>query len=97
MLPAGRGVIVNIGSLFAAVGMPRRAACAASKHGVIGLTKVLATEWAARGIRVVAFLASDDASFVTGSEVVGVRRVVRLRGRQARRLPRAPRSPPGCP
>ena len=47
MLPAGRGVIVNIGSLFAATGMPKRAAYAASKHGVVGLTKVLATEWAA--------------------------------------------------
>ena len=54
MLPAGRGVIVNIGSLFAATGMPMRAAYAASKHGVVGLTKVLATEWASRGVRVVA-------------------------------------------
>jgi 3-oxoacyl-[acyl-carrier protein] reductase len=54
MLPAGRGVIVNIGSLFAATGMPMRAAYAASKHAVVGLTKVLATEWAGRGVRVVA-------------------------------------------
>ena len=54
MLPAGRGVIVNIGSVFAATGMPMRAAYAASKHGVVGLTKVLATEWASRGLRVVA-------------------------------------------
>jgi 3-oxoacyl-[acyl-carrier protein] reductase len=114
MLPAGRGVIVNIGSVFAATGMPMRAAYAASKHGVVGLTKVLATEWASRGLRVVAidpayvrtalddadqragdytaadierrtpmgryaepaeiarvvaFVASDEASFVTGSEI----------------------------
>jgi 3-oxoacyl-[acyl-carrier protein] reductase len=53
MLPAGRGAIVNIGSIFGATGMPMRAAYAASKHGVVGLTKVLAAEWAARGIRVV--------------------------------------------
>jgi 3-oxoacyl-[acyl-carrier protein] reductase len=54
MLPAGRGVIVNIGSVFAATGMPMRAAYAAGKHGVVGLTKALATEWAGRGVRVVA-------------------------------------------
>jgi 3-oxoacyl-[acyl-carrier protein] reductase len=72
MLPAGRGVIVNIGSLFAATGMPMRAAYAASKHGVAGLTKVLATEWAGRGIRVVAIdpayirTALDDADQLSG-------------------------------
>jgi 3-oxoacyl-[acyl-carrier protein] reductase len=72
MLPAARGVIVNIGSLFAATGMPMRAAYAASKHGVAGLTKVLATEWASRGIRVVAIdpayirTALDDADQLSG-------------------------------
>jgi 3-oxoacyl-[acyl-carrier protein] reductase len=72
MLPARRGVIVNIGSLFAVTGMPMRAAYAASKHGVGGLTKVLATEWAGRGIRVVAIdpayirTALDDADQRTG-------------------------------
>jgi NAD(P)-dependent dehydrogenase (short-subunit alcohol dehydrogenase family) len=72
MLPAGRGVIVNIGSVFAASGMPRRAAYAASKHAVVGLTKVLAVEWAARGVRVIAIdpayvrTALDDADQVAG-------------------------------
>ena len=72
MLPAGRGVIVNIGSVFAATGMPMRAAYAAGKHGVVGLTKVLATEWAGRGLRVVAVdpayvrTALDDADQVAG-------------------------------
>jgi 3-oxoacyl-[acyl-carrier protein] reductase len=72
MLPAGRGVIVNIASLFGATGMPMRAAYAASKHAVVGLTKVLATEWAGRGIRVVAVepayvrTALDDADQVAG-------------------------------
>jgi 3-oxoacyl-[acyl-carrier protein] reductase len=114
MLAAGRGVIVNISSLLGHIGMPRRAAYTAAKHGLEGLTKTLAVEWAARGVRVVsvspayvatellagtskaggfslddvagrtpmrrlaepsevarivAFLASDDASFVTGSSV----------------------------
>jgi len=114
MLAAGRGVIVNISSLLGHIGIPRRAAYAAAKHGLEGLTKVLGVEWAARGVRVVsvspayvatellegtsraggftlddvagrtplrrladpqevarvvAFLASDEASFVTGSSV----------------------------
>ena len=52
MLAAGRGSIVNIASISAYVGMPGRAAYCASKAGVAGLTRVLAVEWAARGVRV---------------------------------------------
>jgi 3-oxoacyl-[acyl-carrier protein] reductase len=114
MLRQGSGVIVNVASIFGVVGMPGRAAYVASKHGLLGLTKALATEWAPYGVRVVAvnpayvrteldaadrqagdysaadierrtplgryataeevaqvvhFLASDAASFVTGSAV----------------------------
>jgi 3-oxoacyl-[acyl-carrier protein] reductase len=54
MLRQGHGVNVNVASIFGLVGMPGRAAYAASKHGLLGLTKVLATEWAPRGVRVVA-------------------------------------------
>jgi len=115
MLAAGRGVIVNISSLTGHIGLARRAAYTAAKHGIEGLTKTLAVEWAARGVRVVSvapayvatellagtskagsftledvagrtpmrrlaepaevarvvgFLVSDDASFVTGSSVL---------------------------
>jgi 3-oxoacyl-[acyl-carrier protein] reductase len=115
MLAAGRGVIVNISSLMGHVGLARRAAYTASKHGIEGLTKTLAVEWASRGLRVmsvspayvatpllaqtsktggftmedvagrtplgrlaepeevarvVAFLVSDDASYLTGSSVL---------------------------
>jgi len=114
MLDAGGGVIINIGSIFGETGMPMRAAYAASKHGLVGLTRVLAVEWASRGVRVVtvepayvrtglddqdqkdggysaneivartplgryvepheiaatvAFLASDEASFITGATI----------------------------
>ena len=53
MIPQRRGVILNISSILGEVGLPKRAAYCASKHGLIGLTKVLAAEWARHGIRVV--------------------------------------------
>jgi 3-oxoacyl-[acyl-carrier protein] reductase len=54
MLGASGGVIVNIASVLGHVAMPGRAAYASAKHGLIGLTKVLGVEWAARGVRCVA-------------------------------------------
>lgn len=53
MRERGGGVIVNIGSAAAHEGLPMRAAYCASKHGMSGLTKVLALDWAADGIRIV--------------------------------------------
>lgn len=115
MLAAGRGVIVNVSSITGHIGLARRAAYSAAKHGLEGLTKTLAAEWSPRGVRVVsvapayvatgllagtmaaggfaiedltartplrrlgdpeevarvvAFLASDEASYITGSSVL---------------------------
>jgi D-threitol dehydrogenase (NAD+) len=52
MLAAGRGKIINLASQAASVALPEHAAYCASKAGVVGLTKVLAAEWAGRGVTV---------------------------------------------
>lgn len=101
--------VVNTSSIFGPSGAQGYAAYAASKSGLLGLTKTAALEWAPYGIRVnalipggvstdlnaaekeggvipetplgrrsypeeqaaaVAYLASDDASFVTGAELL---------------------------
>jgi NAD(P)-dependent dehydrogenase (short-subunit alcohol dehydrogenase family) len=50
MLERGSGAIINLASQAGSVALDRHAAYCASKFGVIGLTKVLALEWAGRGV-----------------------------------------------
>ena len=52
MLAAGRGAIINMASQAATVALDQHVAYCASKFGVVGLSKVLAAEWAGRGVRV---------------------------------------------
>jgi NAD(P)-dependent dehydrogenase (short-subunit alcohol dehydrogenase family) len=52
MRESGGGSIVNIASVAGLIGISHRPAYTASKHGVIGLTRSLACDLAADGIRV---------------------------------------------
>jgi 2-deoxy-D-gluconate 3-dehydrogenase len=53
VLAAGReGRVVNIASVLSFQGGIRVASYTASKHGVVGITRLLACEWAAKGINV---------------------------------------------
>jgi len=62
MLKQGKGSIINFASLYRVVspnhniypgtGITQPVAYSVSKHGVIGLTKYIATLWAAKGVRV---------------------------------------------
>lgn len=53
LIAAGRpGSIVNLGSLTSAVGVPTAVPYTSSKSGILGMTRSLAAEWAAAGVRV---------------------------------------------
>ena len=53
LVAANGGVIVNIGSFFDKLGVKRNLAYCASKAAVGAITRVLAVEWAPKGIRVI--------------------------------------------
>jgi NAD(P)-dependent dehydrogenase (short-subunit alcohol dehydrogenase family) len=52
MLARGAGKVINVSSIFGAVAMPNQLAYASSKGGVNMLTKVMALEWAQKGVQV---------------------------------------------
>ena len=52
MMEQRRGKIINIGSMYGKIGVPRYAAYCASKAAVEALTRSLAVEWARYGIQV---------------------------------------------
>lgn len=50
MVQRGWGRVINMGSALSHIGLPGRTPYASSKHGIIGLTRVLALEWAGTGV-----------------------------------------------
>jgi NAD(P)-dependent dehydrogenase (short-subunit alcohol dehydrogenase family) len=62
MIAGERGVIVNVASAGGMIGLRQRAAYCAAKAGVIGLTRALAADHAAQGIRINAIAPGTVAS-----------------------------------
>ena len=52
MLSQGKGAIINLSSIAGVLGLSRRNAYSAAKAGIGMMTRTLACEWAARGVRV---------------------------------------------
>lgn len=52
MAERGWGRIIHLGSILSAIGIPGRTPYAASKAGLLGLTRTLALEWATRNVTV---------------------------------------------
>jgi NAD(P)-dependent dehydrogenase (short-subunit alcohol dehydrogenase family) len=50
MVARGWGRVINMGSMLSVIAIPGRAPYASSKAGIVGLTKVLALEWAGTGV-----------------------------------------------
>ena len=65
MVRQGHGRMVNIASMNGHIGARRSSAYTAAKHGVVGLTKVLALEWAEAGVRVNALCPGYTRSALT--------------------------------
>ena len=78
----GGGVVVNVGSMFGAMGVRNAISYCASKAGVEGLTRALAAEFARDNVRVVGiapgYVKSDISRDALADPVIGKRIVGRI-------------------
>lgn len=79
MLSQGKGVIVNTASVGGILGSGVSCAYGASKHGVVGLTKTAALEYAARGIRINAICPSGVQTPMMGTNLTPEEVKMRIR------------------
>jgi len=81
MCARGYGKIVNVASMLSFQGGLNVVSYTASKHAVVGLTKALATEWAAGGVNVNAVAPGYVATANTAALRADVHREAEIRGR----------------
>lgn len=76
MLAGGGGAIVNMASILGSVGFPQAVAYVSAKHGVLGMTRTAAVEYAKLGIRINSvgpgFIDTPLLSTVTPELIAGV-------------------------
>src|SRR5712692_8512250 len=81
MLAAGEGCIIHVGSMNGSVPFPQRLAYCVSKAGLNMMTRVMAIEWAARGVRVNAiapgYVQTEFITMLTAKGIVDADKLAR--------------------
>lgn len=90
MVKNGGGAIVNMSSVLGCVGLPTASAYTAAKHGVVGLTKVAAIEYARMGVRINAVGPGwiETPLLLDHSDIASTRRMIALQPMARRGTPK---------